>query len=75
VCEFEDDACAKQAGAPFADVAQLVEHDVANVEVAGSSPVIRSNLNIPWPLFVDLWFWYIRHSQAPVAQMDRAEVS
>ena len=27
---------------PYADVAQLVERDVANVEVAGSSPVVRS---------------------------------
>jgi hypothetical protein len=27
-----------------ADVAQLVERDLAKVEVAGSSPVVRSNL-------------------------------
>ena len=27
-----------------ADVAQLVEHHLAKVRVAGSSPVIRSNL-------------------------------
>ena len=26
-----------------ADVAQLVERDLAKVEVAGSSPVVRSN--------------------------------
>ena len=28
--------------APFADLAHLVERDLAKVEVAGSSPVIRS---------------------------------
>ena len=28
----------------YADVAQLVEHHLAKVRVAGSSPVIRSNL-------------------------------
>ena len=27
---------------PFADVAQLVEHHLAKVRVAGSSPVVRS---------------------------------
>jgi hypothetical protein len=27
---------------PYADVAQLVERDLAKVEVAGSSPVVRS---------------------------------
>ena len=30
--------------APFADLAHLVERDLAKVEVAGSSPVIRSIL-------------------------------
>ena len=29
--------------APYADVAHLVERNLAKVEVAGSSPVIRSN--------------------------------
>ena len=29
-----------------ADLAHLVERDLAKVEVAGSSPVIRSNFNI-----------------------------
>ena len=29
--------------APYADLAHLVERDLAKVEVAGSSPVIRSN--------------------------------
>jgi hypothetical protein len=28
--------------APFADVAQLVEHHLAKVRVAGSNPVVRS---------------------------------
>lgn len=27
----------------YADIAQLVEYDLAKVEVAGSSPVVRSN--------------------------------
>ena len=30
-------------GGPIADLAHLVERDLAKVEVAGSSPVIRSN--------------------------------
>ena len=30
----------------FAGVAQLVEHDLAKVGVAGSSPVSRSNLRL-----------------------------
>jgi hypothetical protein len=29
-----------------ADVAQLVERDLAKVEVAGSSPVVRSNSGV-----------------------------
>ena len=29
--------------APHADVAQLVEHNLAKVGVAGSNPVVRSN--------------------------------
>ncbi len=29
-----------------ADVAQLVERDLAKVEVAGSSPVVRSSMNV-----------------------------
>ena len=34
--------------APFADLAHLVERDLAKVEVAGSSPVIRSkNMTVP----------------------------
>ena len=28
---------------PYADVAQLVEHNLAKVGVAGSNPVVRSN--------------------------------
>jgi len=31
----------------YADVAQLVERDLAKVEVAGSSPVVRSNVSRP----------------------------
>ena len=30
--------------APYADLAHLVERDLAKVEVAGSSPVIRSKV-------------------------------
>ena len=29
---------------PYADVAQLVEHNLAKVGVAGSNPVVRSKL-------------------------------
>ena len=36
--------------APFADLAHLVERDLAKVEVAGSSPVIRSNKKAAPPL-------------------------
>ena len=31
---------------PFAKIAQLVEHDLAKVGVAGSSPVFRSNVQV-----------------------------
>jgi hypothetical protein len=34
-----------------ADVAQLVERDLAKVEVAGSSPVVRSNKGHHVPVF------------------------
>ena len=35
----------------LAKIAQLVEHDLAKVGVAGSSPVFRSNAKInPWSL-------------------------
>ena len=45
-----------------ASVAQLVEHHVANVIVAGSSPVSRSILNIK-PITAKLSvFLYMRHS-------------
>ena len=47
--------------APFADLAHLVERDLAKVEVAGSSPVIRSKqmgFGYPEPIFIR------RHSQA-----------
>lgn len=30
----------------YADIAQLVEYDLAKVEVAGSSPVVRSSFLI-----------------------------
>ena len=33
-------------GTIYADLAHLVERNLAKVEVAGSSPVIRSNFNI-----------------------------
>ena len=33
-------------GTIYADLAHLVERNLAKVEVAGSSPVIRSNCNI-----------------------------
>ena len=33
--------------APYADLAHLVERDLAKVEVAGSSPVIRSKKTMP----------------------------
>ena len=39
-CEFES-----HPGHSIAKIAQLVEHDLAKVGVAGSSPVFRSNLN------------------------------
>ena len=40
-------------GTTYADLAHLVERDLAKVEVAGSSPVIRS-----------IFFYRRRHSQA-----------
>ena len=39
-------SCLATLGNP-ADVAQLVERNLAKVEVAGSNPVVRSNRN-PW---------------------------
>jgi hypothetical protein len=39
----DEAASSNLAGGSHADVAQQVGHDVANVEVAGSSPVVRSN--------------------------------
>ena len=35
-----------------AKVAQLVEHDLAKVGVAGSNPVFRSNMMAQWAIFV-----------------------
>ena len=43
--------CAARGGivAAHADVAQLVERNLAKVEVAGSNPVVRSNQNTAIP--------------------------
>ena len=43
----------------IAKVAHLVEHDLAKVGVAGSSPVFRS-LKIPPPTEAGGFFWYTR---------------
>ena len=48
--------------APFADVAHLVERHLAKVEVAGSSPVIRSkkktSISVSF-IFLYLYFLYL----------------
>ena len=45
----------------FAGVAQLVEHDLAKVGVAGSSPVSRSNFEaaVICSLFILCLFWKV----------------
>ena len=41
-----------------AEVAHLVEHDLAKVGVAGSSPVFRSEILPPnGRFFLDPWWW------------------
>ena len=43
--------CNRKSETTTAKIAQLVEHDLAKVGVAGSSPVFRSNAKInPWSL-------------------------
>ena len=50
--------------APSADLAHLVERDLAKVEVAGSGPVIRSRTRVRISLFVPVFSRKRRHSQA-----------
>ncbi len=52
-------------GGSYADVAQLVEHHLAKVRVAGSNPVVRSGRGKPVPA----------SSHALVAEMVDALVS
>ena len=47
----------------FADVAQQVEHNVANVEAMGSSPIVRTTQSLPtW------WNWQTRQPEELVAK-------
>ena len=39
----------------LADVAQLVEHHLAKVRVAGSNPVVRSTKVLAWGLSKSAW--------------------
>ena len=56
-------------GTTHADVAQLVEHDLAKVGVAGSSPVVRSKTSsrfIVEPIHV--WFHHATRVYQPVLE-------
>ncbi len=56
----------------FADVAQLVERNLAKVEVAGSNPVVRSEEGGQWPplTFGDVAEWLGKGLQNPVLGFD-----
>ena len=58
-------------GVKIAGVAQLVEHDVANVVVVGSSPITRSlglsALGFRLSAKIHFEFWPIADSRQPIA--------
>ena len=55
---------------PLADVAQLVERNLAKVEVAGSIPVVRSTGRSVTALFGDVAEWLGKGLQNPVPGFD-----
>ena len=53
-----------------ADVAQLVERNLAKVEVAGSIPVVRSKGGVCRPFFGDVAEWLGKGLQNPLPGFD-----
>ena len=57
----------------FADIAELVKRNLANVETAGSSPVVRSTTKPRFGEVFSYWFrcwWYLSHAQPIVSYVD-----